>query len=261
MTYTNAQLFYAHCIGGTVFFILGTWWAIGAWYAYSLRRHERAYYRRTAYSVLPGVKPRCVEGFYKITVGALALAGFGRLLIVRGVFNEGMNAQHLSVALFVFLNGVLDLLTHYKAPIPRGTDYVGLLMALCVEALLFSFHLHGREKLDVLAHKLLVLAIASEAACVGVEMCHQRNVLATLGRAFFGILQGTWFCQIAFILYNQLPGALPWEDDHQSLMLAAAVFTWHMFGVLLYLALVGTLVSTCLKNYLNSGWTEKEYSA
>ncbi|CAN7940225.1 unnamed protein product, partial [Ixodes hexagonus] len=145
-----------------------------------------------------------------------------------GVFKEGKDAQHMSVALFVCLNGMLDLPTHYEAPLPRGTDYIGLLLALLVEALLFFFHLHGRTDLDVLVHTLLVLTIMLEAACVAVEMCHRRGLLATLGRAFFRILQGTWLGQIAFILYNQLPGALPWEGDYQSLMVAAAVFTWHM---------------------------------
>ena len=44
----------------------------------------------------------------------------------------------------------------------------------------------------------VVLASAVAAAAEGIW---RQNVLPALGRAFFVLLQGTWFFQISFILY------------------------------------------------------------
>lgn len=254
-------LFLGHILTGTMFFIQGTWWAMSAWHAYSLRRHRKGYYAQGAYLVLPGIRPRCIEGFFKIACGIIGIFAFGKLLIAHGLFEDARNAQHITFFMSLFLSGVFDLLTDHGAPLPPGTDYVGLLMGFSVEALLLYFHLDGRNKLDVLLHTLVFLTVVSEVACIAIEMVRRRSVLPTLGRTFFLILQGTWFLQIAFILYNQLPGTQPWEDTHESSMLASAVFTWHAIGGMLYLGLVGILVSLCSTKRIESNEAGVVYSA
>ncbi|KAG0418384.1 hypothetical protein HPB47_004906 [Ixodes persulcatus] len=142
---------------------------------------------------------------------------------------------------FLGLSGFTDLLTIHRAPIPRDTDYCILLMAVCVEALTFHFHLHGRTSLNVHIHTLLVYTIVAEAACIAAEMARRRSILAALGRAFFGVVQGTWLVQIGFILYSPLPNATPWEENHEDMMLATAIYSWHIAGVLMYVGLIGVL--------------------
>ncbi|XP_049512506.1 transmembrane protein 45B-like [Dermacentor silvarum] len=144
--------------------------------------------------------------------------------------------------LFYLLSGVVDVMTNNRFPFPMGTDHVTLLLAVTVEGLLFHFHLHGRPHLDVLVHTLLVYTVAAEAACIIVEMCRPRSVLASLGRAYFCLLQATWFWQVGFILYSPLPGLPPWDvHSHMDMMLAASVFTWHMIALLAYLGVVGVV--------------------
>ncbi|XP_070383483.1 transmembrane protein 45B-like isoform X3 [Dermacentor albipictus] len=138
--------------------------------------------------------------------------------------------------------GVFDVMTNVRFPFPPYTDYAVLLLAVTVEGLLFHFHLHGRAQLDVLVHTLLVYTIAAEAACILVEMCRPRSVLASLGRACFCLLQATWFWQIGFILYSPLPEHPPWDvHSHSDMMLAASVFTWHIVAVLAYLGALGAV--------------------
>jgi hypothetical protein len=59
-------------------------------------------------------------------------------------------------------------------------------------------------------------------------------------RTFCVTLQGTWFIQVGFILYNPLPGAIPWGDhDHNQIMLITTIFCLHMASVLCFMFVVG----------------------
>ena len=48
------------------------------------------------------------------------------------------------------------------------------------------------------------------------------------------MLQGTWFIQIGFLLYNPIPGSIPWNgDEPESVMKVTLIFAWHMIGCIL----------------------------
>lgn len=49
--------------------------------------------------------------------------------------------------------------------------------------------------------------------------------LFALMRAIMLGIQGTWFFQIAFVLY----GPKPWEDNHANVEFLAIAFAWHLF--------------------------------
>ncbi|CAN7943415.1 unnamed protein product, partial [Ixodes hexagonus] len=230
--------FAGHVLPGTLLFIVGTWWSFSVWRVYILSRVRRRNFICTASFRLPILpKKLCFEGLAKI---ACSLTGVGALIgtaYVDGVFTPANN-QHMSMYGFYGLSGLADILTIHGAPVPRGTDYGILLLAVCVEGLLFHFHLHGRGHLDVLVHTLLVYTILAEAACLLVEMARRRSALSAFGRAYFGVLQATWFFQIGFILYSPLPNSQPWKENHHNMMVATAVYTWHMVGALVYLGLM-----------------------
>lgn len=65
-----------------------------------------------------------------------------------GKFVNLGNAQHTAMYSFFCLNGALDLLYHYHAPLPPNLDYITASVSFAMEAILFSFHLHGRTPMD-----------------------------------------------------------------------------------------------------------------
>lgn len=176
-----------------------------------------------------------------MAVAAIGIVHFTWFQMRDGHFLYPEDAQHFSVFVFYGLSGLLHLLSASRIPLPRGTDYTGLLMAFSVQALIFHFHQHNRSPIDVLVHTLLKYSTMATAVCVAIEMRLRQSVLAALGRAFFTILQGTWFIQIAYIVYRPWLDGHSWKDDHRDVMLAVAVYTWHMFGIMLYVAFVGGL--------------------
>ncbi|CAN7940313.1 unnamed protein product, partial [Ixodes hexagonus] len=234
--------FTGHVLPGTFLFLLGTWWTFGAWRVYILGRLRRRSYLYTASFALPKLPKRlCVEGLGKVLCASIGTAGELATAYYDGHFAAMGNAQHISMYVFYGLSGLTDLLTVHGAPLPVGTDHCILLMAVCVEGFLFHFHLHGRTHLDVLIHTLLVYTIVAEAVCIAIEMARRKSALAALGRAYFGVVQGTWFFQVGFILYNPLPGAQKWVENHHNMMLATAIYTWHLMGALVYVGVLGVV--------------------
>lgn len=176
-----------------------------------------------------------------------------------GKFAALGNGQHATMFFFFGLTGVVDLLVYFKAPVPKDADYAIFAMAVGVEGLLFKFHLHGREPLDVLVHTLLIYTIGANLISVFVEMRYRHNVLAALSKAYFLFVQGTWFWQVGFILYNPLPNAVKWEqDNHEQLMIATMFFAWHCGVVFLLMLAIGGLVACFHKRF--DGFSDDDVS-
>lgn len=235
--------FPGHAVPGTFFIIAGFWWALSAWREYfRSKAQNRPYEGRCSYP-LPGIfRAYCFEGIVKMAGSAYCLRGEIISGMWDGKFVVMENTQHISMDLFYMLSGIVDVLTNNHFPLPPGTDYVALFLAVAVEGLLFNFHLHGRPPLNVLAHTMLIYVTAAEATCIMIELTKPHSILAALGRAYFRTLQGTWLWQLAFMLFGQLPNYPPWEENnHDDMMLAASVFAWHMLGGLLNTGLLGLL--------------------
>ncbi|XP_078616252.1 transmembrane protein 45B-like [Branchiostoma floridae x Branchiostoma japonicum] len=161
--------------------------------------------------------------------------------------------QHTTMYLFTALNGFCDIVIALRAPVPSGIDHVSLSMAYAVEGLLFFYHVHGRTGVDVRLHMLLVLAAGLCAVVSGLEAWKPGTLLLPMLRTAFTLQQGTWFWQIAFILYPPFPGhdcplctqdgAPHWDlDSHENMMFVSMAFCWHLLGVLLFMCVVYTLV-------------------
>ncbi|RWS00387.1 transmembrane protein 45B-like protein, partial [Leptotrombidium deliense] len=135
--------------------------------------------------------------------------------------------------LFFFFFGLSYLLSYYNAPLPIDVPYFTLLLAFFGETLLFYFHLHGRSHLDIHVHTLLIIASTLTTLSVCFEWKYKQSVMAALGRPFWCFVQGTWLCQIAFVL-NPLPNATKWGDNHDQLMLLTSMFCWHIVAALIW---------------------------
>lgn len=163
-----------------------------------------------------------------------------------GSMKSMANVQHATMYAFYGVSGIVDILVRLRTPLPPKTDYALLVLVTVVEGFLFKFHLHGRPPLDTEVHTFIVYVCVIQALFIALEMNNPRNVFLALGRAYCVVLQATWFLQVGFILHNPLPSAVPWDvHDVRNMTLAASIFTWHMLGVLFYIALMGWLVRRC----------------
>jgi hypothetical protein len=142
---------------------------------------------------------------------------------------EGVNAQHTTMYAAFGFGAIVEILLHYKFNLPKNLDMFCGMMAFSVEALLFGFHLHGRDQIDVQLHVLLEITILMCIFCCILEYINQNNILFTYGRIIFVMLQGTWFWEIGFILYPPFDSlANIWEpNNHQHLMFIVMSYAWH----------------------------------
>ena len=120
--------------------------------------------------------------------------------------------QHMTMFSFFFLNGLVDLLYHFRVPaMPKQLDYLSAVLAFAMEGVLFLWHLDGRSPLDVqvkytllhffiFEHKQIslfpkchtfLLYVIAMCIITGLgEMAWPRDVRPALGRSAFIILQG-----------------------------------------------------------------------
>ena len=147
--------------------------------------------------------------------------------------------QHGTMYFFFGLNGVIDVLQHHQMT-PKYFSYISAALALMVEGLLFKFHTHGRAELDTGMHTLLVYAIFLGVVATLVELQLPHSLLAGLARSYFYLLQGTWFWQVGYILYTSSESWV--QDNHDHIMLAKLIFTWHMGAIFMLQLVIGGFI-------------------
>ncbi|ESN97327.1 hypothetical protein HELRODRAFT_124437, partial [Helobdella robusta] len=226
--------FGGHALPGSFFILFSLWWTVQTFRRYykSLKNGCTPY--RSTVAFAPDCLPckKCnnvmIEGILKVVFTSLGLVLEAKSGFKNGHFTYSDNGQHATMYFFFGLSGVVDTLMHHGFSMPENTDYAVGCLSFVAEDVLFTFHLHGRTELDVAVHTLLVYIIHACVVCVLVEARYKNNVIVTLSRCFFVLLQGTWFWQIGFILYPN-PNAVRWKNgDHNEIMLATIIFAWHI---------------------------------
>ncbi|PNH03069.1 Iron-sulfur assembly protein IscA, chloroplastic [Tetrabaena socialis] len=112
-------------------------------------------------------------------------------------------------------------------------QHVILSGALLLEALLFSMH-EKNGHLDQTIHFLLAQCCWAGAVFAALEAAYPQAFLLTAGRAASMLLQGTWFCQTARVLFGGRP---IWDDsfagreDEAPAMFLPMVFVYHVLLV------------------------------
>ncbi|XP_077529246.1 transmembrane protein 45B-like [Haemaphysalis longicornis] len=255
-----------HCGPGLAFILQGTWWGFHAWRRYiRSRAQERPYVCRAWYPLHCVPRLACFEGVAKIVCCLIGLVIEYITAFEGGKLAYASHYHHVSMYFFSATSGVVEILMYKGLPLPEGSDYVATLLATVVVWLLFNFHLHGRSHLDVLAHSLLMYTAGAQALCTMVEMVRRHSILASLGRAYCSLLQGTWLCQAGFMLYSRTPSIPRWDEhSHSDVLVAGAAFTLHMWLLLLYIGLLGVLAwiqrCTCDCDDPSDGLDEAGYS-
>lgn len=247
--------FPGHALPGSFFLIFSTWWTIQITRRYVACKVKGVpFYNTITYPCFCGCITFPVEGVVKLVVTSIGMVAEGissaRPLISGRAGRMGDyhgiwigDIQHVTMYSMFFISGVYDILANRKCTlVPRGMDYLSMALAFAAEGLLFLFHTDGKPPLEVTLHILLLYAIACSCLSCIVEYKLQGSVFAGYCRAFFVFLQGTWFWQAGFILYPPFPWLSHWDsNNHDNLMLATAVFTWHWVAVITVMSVIAGL--------------------
>ena len=252
-----------HLVPGTMFILTGLWWLYNVVYdivnAQSSRLGEaQPYTSRIWYAPRIISRNRCsqlkaiLEPLVKICLGLV-----GSLMELTGAHwtlydengdfeHESMNNfSHATMFSFFVLSGVIDIMQHFGLISGRHLSKVGhLIMALAffVEGFLFYFHLDGRSALDSHAHSIVYFLCFSTSVTYVAESIWVECGMLGLLRCFLVILQGSWFFQIAFMLY----GPRKWsEKSHAAAMLAPVAFAWHCLVIVVFCLIMIVLAGRC----------------
>lgn len=249
--------FKGHALPGSFFLIAGLWWAVKYSLWYTTRRNKSAGAGR--------ITTRALQHRLEITEGAVTLC-FSLIGILGEQFAAGgpkfqlydystqhwyqlMNWQHTTMYLFFAIAGATSLTVHSIDGAPLALDRLLLGLALFNEGFLFLYHLHGRDMLDVHVHMLLLYAVFGGAVICLLEVFHRGNILLELLRAALCLLQGSWFWQIAFVLYP--PSEVTWDlSDHNNMMFITMCYSWHLAFALLTVAAAHTTVLCVVRSKL-----------
>lgn len=247
--------FVGHAVPGTMFLLISIWWFLGV--LLQTRRNSYIVARqgllRSSNSVNEGVKPRSpptvwypcpckalskfpVEPIVKVlfaiigTTGELFFDGSWVLVDRNGKFvHEHLNNHSHAVMYCLFgLSGVVDIAmwSGISIPLPPKFDFIMMSACFWIEGLLFYFHLQGHSDISVRLHTILYIVIFFTACTFFPEVFSTRHQsLLALMRAILLGIQGSWFLQIAFVLY----GPNPWEDTRANVEFLVIAFAWHLF--------------------------------
>ena len=205
-----------HLVPGTIFILIGLWWIYSAWLRYyTCRQRRRPFYITATFQFhccSPRVAKLPIEGYIVIfgtIVGMIIefIGGFNRTIDPQTghvtIWAGANNVQHFAMYFMFFLVGIIELLIHHDFPLPKNLDVIAGGLAFTAEALLFYFHGHTHDMVEMQLHVFLVLAISGCVICGIFEMAlSEKLVYATLMRGFFTVLQGSWFYTVGFFLYS-----------------------------------------------------------
>ena len=141
---------------------------------------------------------------------------------------------------FVFA-GIVDLVSYYLK-LPRHTSQFFTSFAFFSEALLFHYHVHGRDSFNTTIHNILVVIATFCATCSFLRMLNPRNLLLNTCVAGGMLMQGTWFFQAGFILYGKYS---VWKWQSPSLVHFTAILAvWHFLTVSAFLVTIFLIMRT-----------------
>ena len=234
--------FSGHALPGSIFILLGLWSTVNQFRYYHQSRTTRGRpYQNSAtfkcFFLCDRLSSFEIEGFLKIFVTTI---GFIPEIIWHPQGPVRIrNYQHGTIYFFFGLNGVIDILQYHQMT-PKYFSYISAALALMVEGLLFKFHIHGRAELDAGIHTLIVYASFLSVVALLIELQLPHSLLAGLARSYFYLLQGTWFWQVGYILYASSESWI--QDNHDHIMLAKLIFTWHMGAIFVLQLVIGGFI-------------------
>ena len=184
---------------------------------------------------LPYLKSLPLEPFLKVTatsVGIIAeLTKDDWSLINRNDhFAHLNNFTHVTMFAVFFFPPLVEILRFYSLLfLPASAEHLLSSLAFFVFGELFYFHIHdGRSVLDQNLHFFIYILAFSISIVFLLEAGNRRCFVLFMARTVLIVLLGTWFIQVAHVLY----GANPWKDTASNRTFVAIAFTWHILALL-----------------------------
>jgi hypothetical protein len=142
------------------------------------------------------------------------------------------NAHHTAMLFGFFLGSWVEILVHYKVPLPKRINQVMGFLAFAMEGVMMVFHLHARTMIDSHIHQLLALTIVCSMIGAIGECFDPNNFWFIIVRSFFALTQGTWFLQAAYVLWPKTTNPyFLWDpDSHRSVSLLTMSYAYHLAG-------------------------------
>lgn len=256
-----------HVLPGSFFIVFGLWWwfNIVAMIAQAQVRFLRQRFstRRTKNCVfetefesatwckvpVPCMKRFPIESSLKViaaTVGIIAELTKGEWSLINnaGHFSHLNNFSHATMFSIFLLSAVVEILRFYNILfLPAATDHVLASLAFFLVGELFYYHIEGRSELDQKLHILLYTVAFSIAVVLLLEAWQRKSFVLFITRTFLVMLLGTWFIQIAHVLY----GSHPWKDISSNRAFVVVIFSWHVLGLLAMFISSLVVVSVCIR--------------
>jgi len=238
--------FMGHAIPGSFFIIFSSWWMVSIF-----RRYFESKFSKKKFHNSSSYRCQCIpnlpfEAFIKLFLISVGIAGE----VVTGFRNWKFvhigNGQHITMYAFFIFNAAADIVYFYSPGLlPEHLDYLSAAMAFSVQGILFSWHLHGREMIDVQVHTFLFYAIVLTVIFTMLEAFNRDKAMYGLGRALGTLVQGTWFWQIGFSIHNPLGESV--ENSHHEMMMMTMKFCWHIGANIVYMGIAGMFVYYSVK--------------
>uniref|UniRef100_A0A8C5PVX7 Transmembrane protein 45B n=1 Tax=Leptobrachium leishanense TaxID=445787 RepID=A0A8C5PVX7_9ANUR len=238
--------FKGHALPGSFFIVFGLWWSVKHPLRYLNSKVKGPTRSEKCYQRLDFIEGIVKAAFALIGILAEQFVPDGpHMRLINGedhTWVKLMNWQHSTMYFFYGISGVVDILTYLPLKVPLGMDRLFLSLAVFIEGILFYFHVHGRPDLDRHIHSLLLIAVFGGSISIMIEVFMRNHIVLELFRSSLAILQGTWFWQIAFVLYP-LGDAPEWnQSEHENMMFITMCFCWHYAVALLIIAINYSLV-------------------
>ncbi len=166
------------------------------------------------------------------------------------------NVHHTAMLFGFLLGSWVEILVHYKVPLPTRITQVMGVLAFAMEAVMMIFHLHARSMIDAHIHQLLALTITCSMIGAIGECFDPNNFWFIFIRSFFALTQGTWFLQAAYVIWPQTTNPyFVWDpDSHRSVSLLTMSYVYHLAGnafllIITYLLVYMFVSSSRKRNY------------
>ncbi|XP_069886482.1 transmembrane protein 45A-like [Dipodomys merriami] len=216
--------FAGHALPGAIVFTLGFWWYIKILLMYIYKKQTRTcYIRYKAFfqraEILEGIISLCI-----ILTGVIVLQ-------IKAVKEDQwlrfLRFHHLTIYLFIGLWAVTNILCFSTRSIPVSLTKLMLANAFLVTAFIFYNHNHGQKMVDSLLHQLQSVATFLAGLVSFIELLIRKNIMLKILWTSFVLLQGSWLCQVGFVLYTPTGGPA-WDlNDHSNSTFLLMCFCWH----------------------------------
>ncbi|KAI3389887.1 hypothetical protein SNEBB_003774 [Seison nebaliae] len=234
--------FKGHVFPGSLYYIVGWWWAISYMRRYVLckekffgsatilcnRRTEMdpiknidenddwlSLKTKSKKASLPPIESLILSLFG--IVGVLAELITARDHITGDLTQNGH--QHVLMYSFTFLHFFVVILCHYYKEMPPKCEYITLALFNLAVGGLFHYHLVGRTGYNAHIHQFIAKTLLAAGFMSLVEAKYPNQFFIVLARPFFSISTGSWFYYVAFILYNPFSAHQELEMEHEHLMI------------------------------------------